>query len=240
MLKIFIDFDETVSRDHVGEALFTRFGGALCVLYKEEYRRGALSAKDCILLECKACGSVPRRALDAFIDDQCIDPTFQDFVRFCSNRELEFWVVSDGLDYYVQRILGKYGIKEFRFYSNELVLEPVGATDNVLMKPSFPDDDEECNRCACCKRNIMLTHAGEEDIIVYVGDGYSGECPALYADIIFAKAKLQVFCQGRNISYHEFRSFDDVQRGLENISSIGHIRKRAAAEANRQALFMAG
>ena len=86
----------------------------------------------------------------------------------------------------------------------------------------------------------MLTHSGEDDLLVYVGDGFSDRCPAPYADIVFAKAELQSFCQEKNISYYEYCSFQDVQARIEQLLQHKRIRKRHAAEAMRQALYVAG
>lgn len=240
MLKLFIDFDNTITIGDVGDALFMEFGGAPCARSDEEYRAGRLSAKECLLHKCSLCGEIELTALDAFIDAQIIDPTFPDFISFCHARRLEFFVVSDGLDYYIRRILQNHGLKGIPFFSNVLQLEPVRGTGKVRLIPSFPHDDEDCDRCACCKRNIMLMHTGENEIIVYIGDGYSDQCPVKYADIAFAKPELQSYCQRANISYYEFQSFRDVQARLEKILAQKRIRKRCLAEANRQALFLAG
>lgn len=208
--------------------------------YNDEYLKERISAKECFVKECAACGEVDRERLDAFIDEQRIDPTFPAFVDFCRSRGLQVVILSDGLDYYIRRILQSSGLGDIPFYSNALKLEAVDEGSKVRMVPSFPYDDAECARCACCKRNIMVTRAGDEDVIVYIGDGYSDQCPAQYADVVFAKRRLQRYCQEENISYHAFQSFGDVQVKLEQILSHKRVRKRLAAERKRQELFMAG
>jgi 2-hydroxy-3-keto-5-methylthiopentenyl-1-phosphate phosphatase len=179
------------------------------------------------------------RALEAFVDSQFIESSFPGFVRFCTTHGLGCTIVSDGFDYYIDRLLRRFGIHDVPFFANTLSLQP---TDRGLVDlvPSFPYDDEECTRCACCKRNIMLTHGGEEDVLVYVGDGYSDRCPVHYADIVFAKPELQSYCQRHNISYIEYRTLSDVQGRLEQLLRRKRIHKRQAAEANRQALYLAG
>ena len=61
----------------------------------------------------------------------------------------------------------------------------------------------------------MLGSAGDGDVLIYVGDGYSDRCPVEYADLVFAKGSLQTWCQQNNISYLPYRSLDDVRRRLE-------------------------
>ena len=85
----------------------------------------------------------------------------------------------------------------------------------------------------------MLTRSGEEDIIVYIGEGYSDRCPVQYADIVFARDALQTYCQEQNISYFLYSTFDDVIARLASLVSKKKLRKRLAAETKRKELFIA-
>lgn len=238
-----MDFDNTITVGDVGDALFLKFGGEQTLRDDQQYRDGIISAKECIRKKCRACGAIDRHHLETFIHAQAIDVTFPEFVRFCTGRGYSYTVVSDGFDYYIQRIFGRNGLVGVPVFANELTLEPVEPSiAKVTLVPSFPYDDEECTRCGCCKRNVLLSHSSEDDVIVYIGDGYSDQCPVLYADIVFAKAELQAFCQSQNISYYEYRSFHDVRKRLESLATgtPHRLRKRKTAEANRQALYLAG
>lgn len=240
MIKVFIDFDNTITLGDVGDGLFEKFGGEVCSQFDREYREERLSAKECLRKKCTACGAVDLWVLEAFVDSQSIDPSFPQFVRFCATHGLGCTIVSNGFDYYIDRLLRRLGIQNVPFSANRLSLHPTDRELCVDLVPSFPYDDEECTRCACCKRNIMVTHGGEEDVLVYVGGGYSDQCPVHYADIVFAKPELQSYCQRHNISYFEYRTFDDVQARLGQLLQHKRIHKRQTAEANRQALYLAG
>jgi 2-hydroxy-3-keto-5-methylthiopentenyl-1-phosphate phosphatase len=114
-------------------------------------------------------------------------------------------------------------------------------TENGFAKPSisFPYEDAECTRCACCKRNIMLTKSSDDDVIVYIGEGYSDRCPAQYADIVFAKDELQKFCQEKNISYFLYDSFDDILVRMSELLVKKRVKKRREAEMKRREAFVA-
>ena len=89
----------------------------------------------------------------------------------------------------------------------------------------------------------MLSMSGDDDVIVYIGEGYSDRCPARYADIVFAKDDLLKFCHRENISYLEYRTFADVQLRLESVLSLKRpdiFRKRRRAELARRAVFVGG
>lgn len=244
MIKVFVDFDGTITTLDVGDTMFVTFGGRRCLEFIEEYRSERISAVDCFRRECDACGDVDTTDLDAFLDRQEVDLMFGDFLTFCRERGIDCCVVSDGLDYYIRRILDRCGF-DVPFFANMLEFVPVEGANRVRFKPSFPYTDEVCERCACCKRNRMLTLCADDDIIVYVGEGYSDRCPARYADVVFAKDELVTYCRQENISYYEYRSFADVVQRLRTLLDTNHsgkhkLRKRRQAQLARCEVFLGG
>jgi len=237
-LKVFVDFDGTITRADVGNAFFLTFGGPVCEKIVEEYQSGKITAQECFRRELAEIGTIDRRALDAFIERQEIDAAFPRFVRFCGVHGISCEIVSDGLDYYIRRILTAHGVGDVPFVSNILHLTPPDAGGRSVPTLEFPYPDTECGTCACCKRNIIVTRAGEDDVIAYVGEGFSDQCPVRYADIVFAKDALQTYCQRENISYFLYRTFDDVVIRMEELLTRKRIRKRRSAEARRRELFI--
>ncbi len=237
-LKIFVDFDGTITKEDVGNAFFRKFGGDVCTSYIAEYKAEKISAKELFRKEVAAIGVLDVFRAHEFLHLQRIDEGFIRFVEFCRRHEVEFHIVSDGLDYYIKEILKHNGIEDVSFFANRLELVPADS-DMASAAISFPFDDAECSRCACCKRNIMLNAAGEDDRIVYVGEGYSDRCPAQYADVIFAKDELQTFCQEKNISYFLYDSFDDVVSRLKLLLASKRVKPRREAEMKRRDAFLA-
>lgn len=239
-LKIFVDFDGTISKLDVGDHLFYELGGERCRLLVRDYLNGTISARECFVGVCTAAGQVSRERVDEILDRMEIDPSFKDFVQFCRSREIDFFVLSDGFDYYIDRILKRHGLASVKFIANHLEFQRTDSTGLFFLVPFFPYTDEECSRCANCKRNHLLTLSSDEDIIVYIGNGYSDRCPSRYADIVFAKRDLLRYCRQENISYFEYRNFQDVISRLENILSQQRIRKRWQAELRRREAFLQG
>ncbi len=232
-LKVFVDFDGTVTRKDVGNEFFMKFGGDACGDLIAEYRRGGLSAKELFRREVEAIGKLDTEQALEFLHNQEIDRSFIQFVDFCRERGIEFHIVSDGLDFYIHEILGYHGIEGVSVFSNKLTLREDG-TAGI----NFPYDDAECTRCACCKRNIIVTSVADDDVVVYVGEGYSDRCPVRYADIVFAKDDLQRYCQEMNITYHMYGDFEDVTRRLEMILSGKRLKQRREAVMARRDLFI--
>ena len=237
-LKAFIDFDGTITAKDVGDEFFLRFGGPRCASFTAAYRRGEISARECFLRETAAIGSLSPSEADEFFREQTIDPGFKEFLGFCRRAGIEPAVVSDGLDFYIRRICELNDIRDVPAFSNVLTLLPVDGTGRFSPVITFPHADGECDRCACCKRNIMLGHAAENDVLIYIGEGYSDFCPARYADVVFAKDELQAHCQRENISYFVYETFYDVVKRLEGLLAKKKLRTRRRAELKRREVFM--
>jgi 2-hydroxy-3-keto-5-methylthiopentenyl-1-phosphate phosphatase len=243
MIKIFIDFDGTITKGDIGDSFFEKFGGQTAVKAVQDYRSRLINAVECFNREAKAGTFLSQQAVDEFIDEQKIDQTFIDFISFCNqykdgDRAINYFIVSDGLDYYINRILKNNGLQNIKVFSNHA--EFTETAESIRLNLSYPYTDEECDRCACCKRNHMLTLSSDDDIIVYVGEGYSDFCPVKYADIVFAKDELQSYCQRENITYHLYNDFTDVMSKMNEVLNKKRIHKRQQAMFNRKDVLMAG
>ena len=238
MVRVFSDFDGTIAVEDVGGGIFKAFVGEKAHDIVRHYLDGTISAREYLTRECEAVESVTPSELEKFVDQFTLDPAFGAFKEFCRHRSIPVVILSDGLDFYVERLLRTHGFGDLPLFSNHL--EFVRNGDTMKMVPSFPYTDAECPHCGNCKRNHLLTLAGDDDIIVYIGDGISDRCPVRYADIVFAKGKLIRHCQEQNITYHEFRNFNDIERRFELILQRKRIRKRREAEMARREVFAQG
>ena len=239
MVRLFIDFDGTITRDDVGNLFFRTFGGPACDELVRRYRAGELSAAATFREEAAAVGPLDPGAAGEFLRGCDTDPGFPRLVRFCRDREIDLCVVSDGLDYYIAAILERAGCGDVPFVSNRAVFHGPDASGRHALGFEFPYNDAVCDRCACCKRNLMLTRSADEDVIVYVGDGFSDRCPVRYADLVFAKGDLQTYCREENISYIVYRTLDDVLGRLESLMEGDGMRRRRQAMLRRRAVFAA-
>jgi 2-hydroxy-3-keto-5-methylthiopentenyl-1-phosphate phosphatase len=235
---VYCDFDGTIALQDVGKELFAHFAGVVADRVAQQYLNGEITARECLLAEAKAASGLTKPAVESFIDQFGIDPQFVKFREFCLANAVPLTVLSDGLDFYVERILRRTGLGDCQYFANHA--EFVEAGDATTLEISFPYTDSECEFCGNCKRNHMLTSSGSEDVIVYVGDGISDRCPVRYADIVFAKKGLIKYCQQENISYFEYSNFADVQSRMELLLGSKRVRKRREAEMARRDVFMQG
>ncbi len=150
--------------------------------------------------------NTPSEVVEQFVMDEMeIDPHFPAFADWCMKNGYPLEIVSDGLDLYIKLLLKKHNLSHIPFRSNEIDMTANGA---VL---HFPYASESCGKCGNCKLSRVKEIKSDSTVkVVYVGDGISDECPAGYADIVFAKSSLARYCKQEGISFLPFVDFSDV------------------------------
>lgn len=236
VFKIFIDFDGTITTTDVGEALFVKFGDPDAVAKViERYKDNNVTAKECWLLLCNSIKELDLREFNNYIDSFEIDSTFPAFVEYCVKNEFEHYVLSDGFDYYINRIFKKENMEDLKVYSNKLEI-----LKNNRLIPHFPYLDEESKSSANCKHNHIINHSGDEEFTIYIGDGISDTETAQYCDFIFAKDSLLKYCEKERITYFPYRNFDDVKDRIESLRSKKRLKKRHQASLKRREVYLRG
>ncbi len=234
--KIFSDFDGTISLQDVGDTLFKKFGDEkkaeeIITSWKEdeieapEMWRGLSALVD----------SFDMKVLEEFLLSIKIDPGFTELVKFCRENDLDFMILSDGFDYYINTILKNLGVSDLKIFSN--VME-FGEKNEPIV--SFPHTDEDCGKGANCKRNHILNNSGDDEFTFYIGDGLSDAYAAQFCDFIFAKDTLLKHCEKNRISYYPYKSFFDIKERITDLLQKKRLRKSHQAELKRKEIYMQG
>lgn len=208
---IISDFDGTITERDVGHHFFETFIPLRTEHEEilEKWRLGLISSGECLEREIEMV-EADLGDLDRFIAEERFDPYFRDFVDFCERRRFELLVVSDGLDYYIEALLMKFGVGFLELRANRLVLD-----GGRLAGVEFPwHDPETCPMCGNCKRRHVLELREAGRFTVYVGNGLSDRCASGYADLVFAKGELLDHCRAERIDCLPWRTFRDVERDL--------------------------
>lgn len=233
--KIFIDFDGTITKIDVGEALFREFGDTEKVnKIIEDLLADKISARECWVKMCGTVSGFTSEKFESFLENIEIDETFADFTKFCNSNNYDMYVLSDGFDYYIQRILQRENFGNLRVYSNSLLID----NSNKLV-PSFPFYDSGCSSSANCKRNHIINNSSDDDYTVFIGDGNSDKFTVQFCDFIFAKDDLLKYCERERITYFPFNNFKDVSERIIQLSSKKRLKKRHQAVLKRREAYMA-
>mgnify|MGYP001220227013 FL=1 len=200
-----------------------------------DFEEQKIGARECFLRECALVEDFDITEFNRIIDAQRLDPMFEKFVEFCNKNRLPLTILSEGMDYYIGRILGNHGI-DLPYYSNKLTVSADGKSIGL----EFPYSDSDCTKCGTSKRNILMNMCADDDISVFIGDGFSDACVVNYADIVFAKKSLASYCWKNNITYYDYQTFGDIIRKLEKLLDKRSLKHRQAAKLKRREVFLRG
>lgn len=232
--KIFLDFDGTITKNDVGEEIFKKaLKEDIVKKIVEDLLTNKISSRECWESLCGSVSILNKTEFDDFIHSQEIEPTLHRFIEYCEANGFELFVLSDGFDYYIERILKRENLNRLKVYSNKLLL-----TDDGRLIPSFPYYNADCRSSAICKRYHIIENSGEDDYTVFIGDGNSDIEAIQYVDFIFAKDDLLKYCETQRITYFPFKNFDDVITRLSELTSKKRLKKRHQAVLKRREAFM--
>lgn len=216
-LAIFCDFDDTITRINVTDTVLERFADPLWRDIQGDWLAGKLSARE-VLEKQMPLITVHPAELDALIDSVDVDPFFGEFAMFCTRENHSLYVLSDGFDYWIHKILSR----TLSAYNGSVKDIPVFACglnfEGDRVDISFPYFPQGCaHGCATCKPVLFdqLKQGAAKSVVI--GDGVSDLLLAKDADWVLAKNNLREFCDREGIASHAFHDFRDV---LEIINTL--------------------
>lgn len=210
---VFIDFDGTITKEDVCEALVRNFAAEGWEEINRLWEEKKLSTLDCAIETFKLFKTTEPEDFDKLIQSISVDPYFKELIDFCHAKGIQAYILSDGYDYNIRKILDREEVT-VPFFANTLRLKP-------HLTVEVPYHNKDCGLCGVCKKNLMakLTEPGQRSI--YLGDGYSDLCASQEADHIFAKGRLYEYCkeQGKEVTYLD--SFEIVIKRLTQLIAEG-------------------
>jgi len=210
--SVFIDFDYTVTTDDVGNRLYTYFSGGKNEPLVEKWLKRELPTSQCLRQEAALCRGSREEFLE-YAGRFEIDPGFPKILKICREFAIPISIISDGLDVYIEHILGGYGLLDIPIYCNR------GFFENNGLRVELTDWTEACEKCGNCKGERVKALKRPDDRAIYIGDGLSDLCGCRESDIIFAKDDLADFLGEEGIDSHRFECLTEVAEGLERLFS---------------------
>jgi 2-hydroxy-3-keto-5-methylthiopentenyl-1-phosphate phosphatase len=234
-LRIYVDFDGTMTKEDIGADLFRHLCGASHFdAVTGRWEKGEIDGITMYTELADKASSLSHADLHAFLAAYTLDPAFHDFLSWCEQCGYPLVILSDGFDLYINPLLEREGL------SLPLRCNGMTLTDDGRMRLHFPWAHERCLQSANCKAHHVALLSRDEDRIVYIGDGRSDFEAATLADMVFAKKALETWCQQENITFRRFTDFNDIHNALSTLIRQGRLRRRKRAEILRRQLWMSG
>jgi 2,3-diketo-5-methylthio-1-phosphopentane phosphatase len=228
-MRIFCDFDGTIAKVDTTDLVLTRLADPAWEDLEERWTRGEITAAECMRGQVALIGG-DDAALDAVLDGVELADGFAEFVAWCQANTVPLTVVSDGVDRFIARILGRHGLGHLPVIANHLV-------GNVEMGRRL---EQPWSRAGCaagsgvCKCQVATKSAEASqgrandpgDLMVFIGDGRSDFCVSGRADLLFARDKLAAYARSRAVPHHVFSDFHTITTTLA--AAHGRLARRAA------------
>lgn len=229
---VFLDFDGTLTPVDIGDTLLCRYSNAAELL--PAVRSGQLSVLEYYREVCRRLRATPEE-LAAAACEIGLRPHARELVESCSRHGAGVAILSDGFDAYILPVLRTAGMEHLPIACNLLRWTGSG------YEPEFPWAQQRCqldcpapSPCAACKRAALLSWAPPSAAVVYVGDGMSDFCPALFADVVFARGELVDWCRSRGIGYIPYGDLFELRQRLEELFRRRRLFQRYLPLRRRQ------
>ena len=224
-VSVLVDYDGTISRQDVGDALLLAhsLADAATVAAKDlAFDAGLVGSRELMQWDLEV---LPRdaellRRTAAGIPDDATFPSFAAAVR-AAGAALE--IVSDGLGFYVASNLARLdpGLADLPIATNENSLDGPGGL-------IFPYGHPRCFVCGTCKRERVRAHGVGGRVVVFVGDGTSDRYAAHHADIVFAKRSLLAWGRETGHAFFEWDRFSEIEGWFRAALADGRIPATSA------------
>lgn len=202
---ILCDFDGTISVEDVIDALLDRYGRPGWERLEREWRAGRIGSRACMSGQV-ALLDMSRDELDAHLAEVWIDHAFPGFVARAREYGVPIRVVSDGLDYAIERILHRHGLSDLPVAANHLA----PAVPPQRWQLSSPFQAAGCASGTCKCACVAQARQGGAGRTLLIGDGASDFCAADRVDFVFAKHRLIEHCRAAGIPYVPITGFEDA------------------------------
>jgi 2-hydroxy-3-keto-5-methylthiopentenyl-1-phosphate phosphatase len=173
---VFCDFDGTIIYEDALTLLLSKYAKGDWEIYDKLVIEGKMTLEEGIKNQVSLIEYRDQSELNEYLIKNCnLRKGFKEFLNYCKNNNIEFVILSAGLDFYIYLILEKYGIKDIK------IISPKTIFNNNKIIVEFPEVDKKYKNF---KEEIVDKHSNYYTI--FIGDGYSDLWPALKSRKILA------------------------------------------------------
>lgn len=151
------------------------------------------------------CIHASREEMEPALDQLTIDQDLHKVMAYCQDLDLEFAILSDGLEWYVRYILGRYGFSDVTTYANQIEFLADGT-----FHFEFPWFNPVNPKRGLYKPDIVEKYHQAGYHTIFIGNGGSDQDAVWKAERIYAKNPLFDYCQKNDIAAQHFETFAEL------------------------------
>ncbi|AJY77125.1 2-hydroxy-3-keto-5-methylthiopentenyl-1-phosphate phosphatase [Paenibacillus beijingensis] len=156
--------------------------------------------------------SMKKEVVDYAIGNATIRAGFADLLAYCKRQDIEFYVTSGGIDFFVYPLLAQFGIPEDHIYCNG---SDFSGERIEITWPHSCDDECASGGCGMCKPAVIRRFPQEHFERILIGDSVTDFEGAKLAELVFSRSHLTEKCRELGLPHVEFETFHDIIAHLE-------------------------
>jgi 2-hydroxy-3-keto-5-methylthiopentenyl-1-phosphate phosphatase len=217
--EVWLDFDGTLTDCDVVDALVRGY----CATdewraLEDAWQAGQIGSRACLAGQFSLI-RIGDKELDRFLGSVSLDPGTSDLLALLERYGVRATILSDGIDWFIERILRSHQLNPPPVRSNTLVRA------GKIWRLDCPHFLNTCSSAAAhCKCGSMERLETPGCRRIYVGDGRSDLCAARKADVRFAKGVLATRLEDEGLEFFPFMTLHDVCRVLDAAWSQPKVR----------------
>jgi 2-hydroxy-3-keto-5-methylthiopentenyl-1-phosphate phosphatase len=215
-LSIYCDFDGTITTSDNIIAIMKKFAPPEWLAVKDEILSQHVSIQEGVGNLFALLPSTFKKDIITYLSSYAeIRSGFEDFVSFTKSKNVNLYVVSGGIDFFVKPLLNNF-ICEDHIFCN------VANFSDSYIQIEWPHGcDEHCQKsCGCCKPSIIRKLNQPGDYKIVIGDSITDLEAAKCADLVLACDEFLINkCEELHLNYQPFTSFHEVITILQSTLS---------------------
>ncbi|MEW4285153.1 2-hydroxy-3-keto-5-methylthiopentenyl-1-phosphate phosphatase [Priestia koreensis] len=215
-LILFCDFDGTITNTDNIIAIMKQFAPPEWSSIKDDVLAQRVSVQEGVgKMFSLLPSSLKNEIIEFLLKKAEIREGFQEFVAFAREKGLPLYIVSGGIDFFVEPLLDGL-VEPSSIYCNG------SDFSGERIRITWPHDcDEHCdNGCGCCKPSLLRDLAHGDDFKVVIGDSITDLQAAKLADAVIARDFLIEKCEELSIPYRPFSTFHDVKNHVQELLEV--------------------
>ena len=208
------DFDGTITKTDTLSKFLEDYADPKWLDIENDWRDGKFGSQECLIRQFALVPNLSPEMIEKFLDTMAIDEGFIPFALKAKKAGVPVVILSDGLDYFINKILEKNKIDFVNVITNHAYFEDKGKLKGQFVI-EFPNDSKHCsNNAGTCKCKVVNNLKKLYKKVVYVGDGASDFCVSKEPHQVFAKAGLAEYCRQNEIEYISYSTYNDISKHI--------------------------
>lgn len=200
------DFDGTITKTDTLSKFLEDYADPKWLDIENDWRDGKFGSQECLTKQFALVPNLTPELIDMFLDTMEIDEGFIPFCQKARTNNIPVIVLSDGLDYFINKIFEKNNIDFVNVITNHAYFD-----DRGRFRIEFNNSSKHCtNDAGTCKCKVVKNLKKRYKKVLYVGDGASDFCVSKEPDIVFAKAGLSEYCTNNGIKFVKYSTYLDI------------------------------